>query len=314
MTLIVHPLTAGDDNEPAYTADMFRRTNNVWLSPANSAVNTASSCISAVRDENDTPICTISGLKVTVAAHSGIVYPFAGGSPYTYYISDESVSIPNTTQSWKIAVVVTDPSVGYGNKPGATLQAVSSTTPDSNINGIVLALVNQGVVYDIVPRILNSGIIQTQTLESLQQISTTDGQRAYVSGTDADYVRRGGAWYCTRRTLVIPHVHNTWWISNDLHLAKHDDVVNFSLQIGRLDSPWNGDNGNTFTTNIPEDMRPARDLWAYLDNRVGLYLDFTHDGKLLWGRDASMNYATMAVGAVLDMCGSYILGQGPIYN
>ncbi len=202
MTLIVHPITADANNLPAYTADNFRRANNVWFSPPDRAIGSASSCISGVRNENDSPICTISGLKVTVKPHSGIIYPFAGVSPYTYYIANESVSIPNTTQSWKIAIVVTDPSAGHGNTPGAKLEAVASTTPDSNINGLVLALVSRGVVNDIAPRLLTGTIIQVQTFDALSKISTTDGQWALVKTTNTYYVRKNGSW--------VPYQHDFW--------------------------------------------------------------------------------------------------------
>lgn len=234
MTLIVHPLTADANNLPAYTADNFRRANNVWFSPSNMAIGSASSCISGVRNENDAPICTISGLTVTVKPHSGIIYPFAGGSPYTYYIADESVSIPNTTQSWKIAIEVTDPSVGYGSTPGATLKALVSTTPNSSINGLVLALVTQGVVNDIAPRLLSGTIIQVQTFDGLSQIATTDGQWALVKTTNTYYVRKNGAW--------VPYQRDYW--RGDAR--RSDDTLN--LNNGRTDLSMVKSDGNLNAT------------------------------------------------------------------
>lgn len=208
MTLIVHPFTADANNEPAYTADNFRHTNTVWLSPADTSVGSASTCIQGVRYEGDTPICTISGLRVSVKAHSGILYPFAGQSPYTYYTTGESVSIPNVTQSWKIAIVVTDPGVGIGDKPGATLKAISSTTPDSNINGLVLALVTQGVVNEVAPRLMNGSVIQVNTYDQLLNIKTANGQKAIVKTTGQVYTARNGGWVTPtgeiRRTVFKP--------------------------------------------------------------------------------------------------------------
>lgn len=312
MTLIVHPFTADANNEPAYTAESFRRTNTVWLSPADTSIGSASSCIQGVRNESGTPICSINGLTVTVKAHSGIMYPFDGQSPYTYYISDESVSIPNVTQSWKIAIVVTDPGVGIGDKPGATLKAISSTTPDSNINGIVLALVTQGVVNDIVPRLLSGSIIQVKTLDALQQIHTTEGQRAHVTDIDSDYVFRTNQWYCTWRTVILPRISNAWWKTSEMRMVRINNVVHFQMKIMRVAGVWNGDSGNTFATGVPQDMRPAQTIWGYLDNRVGLYVSFDTAGNITYGRDQSINYAAMNPNMILDVAGSYILNMGPL--
>lgn len=194
MTIILHPLTVGSDNKPSYSADDFRRTNTVWLSPSDSSIGAASACVSGIRNEVDGPICTLSDLTVTVKAHTGIVYPFHGGSPYTYYIDDETVTLASSTQSYKIAIVVSDPSAGIGTTPGATLQALPATTPDNSINGLVLAQVAQGVVNDLAPRLLSGTVIQTQTLTALQQIKTMDGQKGRVATTGETYTFLNGAW------------------------------------------------------------------------------------------------------------------------
>lgn len=194
MSIIVHPFTAGTDGKPAYTADQFRRTNTVWLSPVDTTTAAASTGISGIRNEVNGPICTISGSTVTVKDHAGIVYPFKGGAPYTYFVQDETVTLESTTQSYKIALVVTDPSAGIGSTAGATIQALPSTTPDSNINGMVLAQIVQGVVSDVAPRLLSGTIIQTQTLTALQQIKTTDGQKGRIATTGDTYTYLNGAW------------------------------------------------------------------------------------------------------------------------
>ncbi len=194
MAIIVHPFTAGADGKPAYTADQFRRTNTVWLSPVDTTTAAASTGISGIRNEVSGPICSISGSTVTVKDHTGIVYPFKGGAPYTYFVHDETVTLESTTQSYKIALVVTDPSAGIGSTAGATIQALPSTTPDSNINGIVLAQIVQGVVSDVAPRLLSGTIIQTQSLTALQQIKTTDGQKGRIATTGDMYTYLNGSW------------------------------------------------------------------------------------------------------------------------
>lgn len=194
MSIIVHPFTAGADGKPAYTADQYRRTNTVWLAPIDTTTAAASTGVSGIRNEVNGPICTLSGSTITVKDHTGIVYPFKGGAPYTYFVQDETVTLDSTTQSYKIALVVTDPSAGIGTTAGATIQAIPSTTPDSNINGLVLAQVVQGVVSDVAPRLLSGTTIQTQTLTALQQIKTTDGQKGRVATTGDTYTYINGTW------------------------------------------------------------------------------------------------------------------------
>lgn len=203
MTIILHPLTVGSDNKPSYSADDFRRTNTVWLSPSDSSIGAASACVSGIRNEVDGPVCTLSDLTVTVKAHTGIIYPFHGGSPYTYYIDDETVTLDSATQSYKIAIVVSDPSAGIGTTPGATLQALPATTPDNSINGLVLAQVAQGVVNDLAPRLLSGTVIQTQTLTALQQIKTTDGQKGRVAITGDTYTYLNGTWAADKSGISV---------------------------------------------------------------------------------------------------------------
>lgn len=218
MSIIVHPFTAGADGKPAYTADQFRRTNTVWLAPVDTTTSAASTGISGIRNEVNGPICTISGSTVTVKDHAGIVYPFKGGAPYTYFVQDETVTLESTTQSYKIALVVTDPSAGIGTTAGATIQAIPSTTPDSNINGLVLAQVVQGVVSDVAPRLLSGTIIQTQTLTALQQIKTTDGQKGRVATTGNTYTYINGSWVADN--LGPDYVEDKIILDNKLGLIR----------------------------------------------------------------------------------------------
>lgn len=309
--IVVHPMTAGADNKPAYTADDFRHTNNVWLSPADSGSTVSSSCVSGVREESSGPIATAEGLNVSIKSHSGIIYPFDGGSPYTYYVHDEAVTLPNVTQNWKIAIVVTDPSTGHGDTPGATVQVISANTPNKNINGLVIAESAQGVVSDVAPRLLTGTVIQTRTLEGLQTIQTTDNQRAHVVDTNSDYVSKDGQWECTYKVATAPPLKNAWWRSSELRMIKHNGTVTWHFVLQRLDSPWTGDGGNYLGHGVvPEDMRVTRPIWATVDPRYGVFVEFDPNGDVTFGRDgANRNYATMPVGAVIDLMGSYIISM-----
>ena len=266
MTIILHPLTVGSDNKPSYSADDFRRTNTVWLSPSDSSIGAASACVSGIRNEVNGPICTISDLTVTVKAHTGIVYPFHGGSPYTYYIDDESVVLGSSTQSYKIAIVVSDPSAGIGTTPGATLQALPATTPDNNINGLVLAQVAQGVVNDLAPRLLSGTIIQTQNLTALQQIKTTDGQKGRVATTGDTYTYLNGAWVADR---IGPAFEDREYILQntvgDVRGSRYGKVAQVAVFISY---PVNTTTGVYDIGTIPKDWRPAEDvsIFDYGDN------------------------------------------------
>lgn len=204
--LFVHPLTVGSDGTPAYTADMFRRTTNVWQSPADRSVSFSSTAIAGIRNELDGPSCRYdsSTQSVIISSHSGIMYPFNGGSPYTYYVNGETVKIPDPTGRYKIAIEVVDPTSGSGSnlQPSAQAVAKDGNVPDSNIHGIILATFVNGVIDDIVPRLLSGTVIQTNTLAQLQTIKTTNGQRARVSSTQEEYIYSGGSWLLTKGDLL----------------------------------------------------------------------------------------------------------------
>lgn len=285
MTIIIHPLTVGSDNKPAYSADDFRRTNTVWLSPSDSSIGAASACVSGIRNEVDGPICTLSDLTVTVKAHTGIVYPFHGGSPYTYYIDDETVTLASATQSYKIAIVVSDPSAGIGTTPGATLQALPATTPDNSINGLVLAQVAQGVVNDSAPRLLSGTVIQTQTLTALQQIKTTDGQKGRIATTGDTYTFLNGAWVADKVGITVegPKV-----------ITTSDDISVTGTRYGRvvtIKATWknvvtsNGYHGINF---LPKDWAPVSDIYF---NYTGTTSGMIRRIELLSGDSISDYYA-----------------------
>ncbi len=266
MSIIVHPFTAGADGKPAYTADQYRRTNTVWLAPIDTTTSAASTGVSGIRNEVNGPICTLSGSTITVKDHTGIVYPFKGGAPYTYFVQDETVTLDSTTQSYKIALVVTDPSAGIGTTAGATIQAIPSTTPDSNINGLVLAQVVQGVVSDVAPRLLSGTIIQTQTLTALQQIKTTDGQKGRVATTSDTYTYLNGVWVADR---VGPAFEDREYILQnsigDVRGSRYGKVAQVAVFISY---PVNTTTGIWDIGTIPKDWRPAEDvsIFDYGDN------------------------------------------------
>lgn len=226
MSMIAHPMTLGDDNSPKYSARDFRNMVNTFLSPSDGTgpINTV---VQGIKMTSDQPICTVSGRTAEIKTHIGILNPYPSAGPYTYYSSDMPVTLPNTTQSWKIAVLIDDPSEGHGSSPQVRLDTYPSSTPDSNIPGMVLALVHNGVADDIAPRITSDSTIYTQTLSQLQAISAVDGQTGVVRSTGRTYTSKSGSWVTPtgriQRTIFKPQDANSFQMSSTPYIDVDND-------------------------------------------------------------------------------------------
>lgn len=191
MAIIMHPLTA-QNGSPEYTADDYRHAINPLLLPSD---GTAFNGLSGIRYGSPSPLVTVSGLTVTVKAHCGTISPWDGLGAYTYAITtNTTVQLADSTNDYKIAVTVEDPSQSHGTTPRGQLKVFTAGTPDSNINGLVIAKVNAGVVSDVAPMIRNSAILMARDLAHLNTIDAVDGQEAVTMADNAHYVRNGGAW------------------------------------------------------------------------------------------------------------------------
>lgn len=191
MAIIMHPLTA-KDGSPEYTADDYRHAINPLLLPSD---GTAFNGLSGIRYGSPSPLVTVSGLTATVKAHCGTISPWDGLGAYTYAITtNTTVQLADSTNDYKIAVTVEDPSQSHGTTPRGQLKVFTAGTPDSNINGLVIAKVNAGVASDVAPMIRNSAILMVRDLAQLNTIDAADGQEAVTMGNNAHYVRNGGAW------------------------------------------------------------------------------------------------------------------------
>ena len=191
MAIIMHPLTA-QNGSPEYTADDYRHAINPLLLPSD---GTAFNGLSGIRYGSPSPLVTVSGLTATVKAHCGTISPWDGLGAYTYAITtNTTVQLADSTNDYKIAVTVEDPSQSHGTTPRGQLKVFTAGTPDSNINGLVIAEVNAGVVSDVAPMIRNSAILMARNLEQLNTIDAVDGQEAVTITDNAHYVRNGGMW------------------------------------------------------------------------------------------------------------------------
>lgn len=191
MAIIMHPLTA-KNGSPEYTADDYRHAINPLLVPSD---GTAFDGLSGIRYGSPSPLVTVSGLTATVKAHCGTISPWNGLGAYTYAITtNTTVQLADSTNNYKIAVTVEDPSQSHGTTPRGQLKVFTAGTPDSNINGLVIAEVNAGVASDAAPMIRNSAILMARDLEQLNTIDAVDGQEAVTMANNAHYVRNDGAW------------------------------------------------------------------------------------------------------------------------
>lgn len=191
MAIIMHPLTA-KNGSPEYTADDYRHAINPLLLPSD---GTAFNGLSGIRYGSPSPLVTVSGLTVTVKPHCGTISPWDGLGAYTYAITtNTTVQLADSTNNYKIAVTVEDPSQSHGTTPRGKVEVFTAGTPDSNINGLVIAKVNAGVASDAAPMIRNNAILMARNLEQLNTIDAVDGQEAVIITDNAHYVRNGNAW------------------------------------------------------------------------------------------------------------------------
>lgn len=197
MAIIMHPLTA-QNGSPEYTADDYRHAINPLLLPSD---GTAFNGLSGIRYGSPSPLVTVNGLTATVKAHCGTISPWDGLGAYTYAITtNTTVQLAGSTNDYKIAVTVEDPSQSHGTTPRGQLKVFTAGTPDSNINGLVIAEVNAGVASDKAPMIRNNAILMARDLEQLNTIAAMDGQEAVTMADNAYYVRYSGKWI--NRTLT----------------------------------------------------------------------------------------------------------------
>lgn len=191
MAFPMHPLTALGGS-PTYTADDYRHVVNPFVFPSN---GTPFDCIQGIRAGSPWPVVSISGLTVTVLPHCGVVSPWPGVGAYTYAIKKkEYVNVPDSTGSYKVAVVVDDPSQSHGSKPRGFVKVYPASTDDSAIPGVLLAWVNSGVVDNVATRIHADGTIEVSNDGWLDVIPAVAGTEAVVEGSGRRFRRVGSRW------------------------------------------------------------------------------------------------------------------------
>lgn len=256
MAIIMHPLTA-KNGSPEYTADDYRHAINPLLVPSD---GTAFNGLSGIRYGSPSPLVTVSGLTATVKAHCGTISPWDGLGAYTYAITtNTTVQLADSTNNYKIAVTVEDPSQSHGTTPRGKVEVFTAGTPDSNINGLVIAKVDAGVASDVAPMIRNSAILMARDLEQLNTIAAMDGQEAVTIVDNAHYVRNGGTWVSD---AVKTSSHGGWSIT---------ECVRNGFCTISADRTYKGSTGS-FNAYV-QDYKPATPYFecsGTLTGRVGL--------------------------------------------
>lgn len=192
MAIIVHPLTAMG-GVPAYTADDYRHVVNPLMVPSNGMPFDG---LQGVRAGFQEPLVTLDGLNVTVNPHCGVTCPYGGSGVYTYAVTiAETVKVADSNASYKVAIVVDDPTLSSADTPGGRVQLFLSSVPDSSIPGLVIALVSPGVVSTVAPVLHPRMLLEAFDEKALKSIPAVDGQEALVSTTGARYVRENGLWH-----------------------------------------------------------------------------------------------------------------------
>lgn len=249
MAIIMHPLTA-KNGSPEYTADDYRHAINPLLLPSD---GTAFNGLSGIRYGSPSPLVTVSGLTATVKPHCGTISPWDGLGAYTYAITtNTTVQLADSTNSYKIAVTVEDPSQSHGTTPRGKIEVFTAGTPDSNINGLVIAKVNAGVASDAAPMIRNNAILIARDLKQLNTIAAMDGQEAVTMADNAHYVQSDGTW--KQKNVVIHPYAGVIFTRSDGQLQVNNGMTLMSMSLTHNDfdgvsivSDKNGAN----VTNLP---------------------------------------------------------------
>lgn len=249
MAIIMHPLTA-QNGSPEYTADDYRHAINPLLLPSD---GTAFNGLSGIRYGSPSPLVTVSGLTATVKAHCGTISPWDGLGAYTYAITtNTTVQLADSTNDYKIAVTVEDPSQSHGTTPRGQIEVFTAGTPDSNINGLVIAEVNAGVASDVAPIIRSNAILMARDLEQLNTIDAVDGQEAVTMADNAHYVQSDGTWK-QKNVVIHPYAAATFTRSDgQLQVNNGMTLMRMSLTHNDFDgASIVSDSNGANVTNLP---------------------------------------------------------------
>lgn len=285
MAIIMHPLTA-KNGSPEYTADDYRHAINPLLVPSD---GTAFNGLSGIRYGSPSPLVTVNGLTVTVKPHCGTISPWDGLGAYTYAITNNTtVQLANSTNDYKIAVTVEDPSQSHGTTPRGKIEVFTAGTPDSNINGLVIAKVNAGVASDTATIIRNDAVLMARDLEQLNTITAMNGQKAVTIADNAHYVRKEGAWKPVFETV------RKAWQGGSITIIYGESSCAVQVTAVKIGSgSWDSVN---WSEKIREEYRPKIEM----SNPMLVANGASHTGFLMVSPDGTVSVKNMGSGGSGD--------------
>lgn len=253
MAIIMHPLTAVG-GIPTYTADDYRHVVNPMMVPSNGK---AFDGLQGVRAGFQSPLATLDGLTVTVVPHCGVVCPWDGSGVYTYAITAaETVQVPDSNSIYKVAVVVDDSVRGQDVIPGGHVRLFPASTPDSNISGLIIALVSPGAISVVAPVLHSNMLVEVPGERDLEALSAVDGQEALVSSTGQRFVRRNGLWEDTLEVTSFD------WLNGSISFLC--GATSCTVQVSGITLDKGSWASSTFTERLDETCRPAVEVSASL--------------------------------------------------
>lgn len=278
MAIIVHPLTAMG-GVPAYTADDYRHVVNPLVVPSNGMPFDG---LQGVRAGFQSPLVALDGLNVTVNPHCGVVCPYGGSGVYTYAITiAETVKIADSTASYKVAVVVDDPSQSSADTPGGRVQLFPTSVPDSSVPGLVIALVSPGAVSTVAPVLHPGMLLEVFDEKTLKDIPAVDGQEALVSSTGDRYVRENGSWHSSLEVASFS------WLGGKISFLYGADLCTVQVTGVAIDT------GSWASVVYPDKVklacRPAVEVSASLSTENG----GSSTGLLVVGPDGTVSVKNM---------------------
>ena len=205
--LIAHPLTGGG----AYTADMYRKVVNASITPSD---GTPFGALQGIRAGAATPLVETDGLKAIIHPHTGWICPWTGVGAYSYAILDDTeIDFESSSQNYKLALVLDDPSQGHGSTPQLTARIYPAATSDTTIPGIVIATITNGTANDTAPILLPQALLMARDKTQLDTITATEGQKAKTLDDDTEYLYRDGAWVSLTQTVEWTSNAGGWSVS-----------------------------------------------------------------------------------------------------
>lgn len=182
MAIIMHPLTA-QNGSPEYTADDYRHAINPLLVPSGWY-----RVQRFVWNPPRFPESSGHGERPYRYGQTSLRYHQPVGRSRRVHLRHHHQydrAVGGLNQQLQDRGYGGRPSQSHGTTPRGKIEVFPAGTPDSNINGLVIAKVNAGVASDAAPMIRNNAVLMARDLNQLNTIDAVDGQEAVTMADNA---------------------------------------------------------------------------------------------------------------------------------